>query len=76
MLPLRQPILYEKVFQSLTNLALKLLTDDPSIAIRVSAFPVTKLRRNDFGDNSGDSQDAPDHALSAKKRKEAHKRAS
>ena len=27
MLPLHQPILYEKVFQSLTNLALKLLTD-------------------------------------------------
>ena len=33
-LPLHPPLLYEKVFQSLTKLALKLLTDDPSKAIR------------------------------------------
>ena len=64
-LPLHQPILYEKVVQSLTSLALKLLIDD-LIATIVSAFLITKPRRNAFGDCSGDSQDVYEHASSRK----------
>jgi hypothetical protein len=64
-LPLRQPILYEKVFSSLMALY-RSFYPNRQAQLQGSTSPETKPRRNDFGDTFGDSQDAQEHALSRK----------